>query len=389
MDYLMFINQIARYVQQPPEMQLLVSGNDSLVQKKVIDDVISGSHKRGNALIIIDDTETIFSLETVSRFGYQIVNGMSGEYCLYNPFHITTAKGISRIRQLLTILGYDECRKGKVISYLKFIQYVEALDRDDHDFELTMESLGGYCTTIAVEEKLQQLLEEEIISDRQRDMLLRKYSECAGAGADLEDLFYLLMPYADSRAQRLDMTPGQAVVFKTGELGEDENAKRLVMYMIQFGLEEMNKTNITVVIFDKGYGERKGVLSLVKSLTPKVQMHLFSNDIFAIGDAVLLSTILNRFSVHIYSQHLIASSAEYIEKACGEIDIAKYQKTTTYDRRWGSNKPWDIFLGKNKTEAYTELTPVREPRYRKEMIMSFSQGSGIVEFMGNTSIFSI
>jgi len=61
----------------------------------------------------------------------------------------------------------------------------------------------------------------------------------------------------------------------------------------------------------------------------------------------------------------------------------------TYDRRLAANRPWDILMGNNKTESYTQTAPAREPRYRKEMILSLAAGSGIVEFMGNTSVFTI
>ena len=118
-------------------------------------------------------------------------------------------------------------------------------------------------------------------------------------------------------------------------------------------------------------------------------MHVFSDDIFTLGDEASLAMILSRFHAKIYSRHSVMSSAEAVEKACGEVEVVKNQKTITYDRRFRANSPLDILLGNNKTEAYTQLSYVRQPRYYKEMIMSFLSGSGIVEFMGETSVFAV
>ncbi|MDO5407810.1 MAG: hypothetical protein Q4F28_10865 [Eubacteriales bacterium] len=389
MNYLMFINQIKECMQQPPQVRFLVSGSDPVIQKAVLKDVLSGCRRRDEAVIIVDDTENTVDLDTVSAAGYQIKNGMSGAYCLYNPFQITTTKGITRIRQILKTLEYDEKQKGKLISYLNFIRHLELIGNENRNFELTLEKLGEYCTVLAVEEKLKNYVEEGFISERQRDMLLRKYSECAEAGADLEDMFFLLMPYIHGTDLMRHCNRDKAFVFRTGELGEDETARSLVMQLLQFGLEENSGNNVTVLVFDKGYGSRSCVFNLLKSLTSKVQLHVFSTDIFTLCDAPSLSMIMNRFPARVYGHHLVMSSAESIEKICGEIDVPKFQKTIAYDRRLMANTPWDILLGNNKTEAYMEMAAVREPRYRKEMILSFPMGSGIVEFMGNTSVFAV
>lgn len=391
MDYLMFIDRIAQNMPQPPEVQFMVSGSDRIVQNAVVKDLLCQCRRRGDPLIIVDDTdkENTINCPMIASYGYQIINGMSGEYCLYNPFQITTLKGITKIRQLLGTLGYDEKQKGKLISYLNFIRHMELLENGAQDFELTLEKLGEYCTVMAVEEKIQYFADSGIINEDQQRMLLAKYSECSSAGADLEDMFFILMPYISGQKSMLHLEADQAVVFRTGELGEDETARSMLLQLLQFGLEEKVGKKPTIFIFDKGYGSRKCIFNLLKSLTSKVRIHVFSEDIFTLCDASSLAMILNRFSARVYSKHLVISSAELIEKACGDVDVVRQQKTVTYDRRWKMNTAWDVLLGNNKTESYMQMVPVREPRYRKEMIMSFTPGSGIVEFMGSTTVFSI
>lgn len=390
MDYLTFIRRTMPQHFRTQELQFLVSGNDRLIRESILQDVVRSCREREERLMIVDDTGAAASVypEILRSFGYQAVNGMSGEFCLYQPFQLTTVKGISKIRQMLATLEYNEKQKGKLLSYLGFIRHVETLRHGGRDFELDPGTLAEYSTVIAAEEKLQELAEAGILDARQQRLLLAKYAECASAAADFEDMLYILYPFIHGRDIRTEVLRNQALIFPTGELGEDETIRSLVMQLLQFGLEEDQSRRITLLILDKGYGSRRCVLNLLKAVPPHVQMHIFSEDIFTLCDAATLAMVLNRFAVRVYSRHLAMSSAEAIEKACGEIDVVKTTYDVTYDRRWRSNRPWDILLGNNKTETYGTAPPEREPKYRREMIMSFSPGNGIVEFMGNTSVFS-
>lgn len=388
MDYLMYMEQIKRRCSEDGQVQFLVSGNDNVAENAVVREVVNNCRKKADLLFIVDDTDFNVNMDCIVRAGYHIVNGLSGEYSLYNPFHISSIKDVSKIRQMLDTLGYDEKQKGKLIAYLNFIRHLEILRNGSTDVELTIEKLCNYCTTIAVEECLIELVESGIIEREQQDLLLRKYSECASAGADLEDVFFMVMPYINGQEDNLCQNDGTAIILKTGELGEDDVARTLILQLLQFSLERQSGKNVTVLVFDKGYGSRKCLFSFVKSLSTRIQIHLFSRDIFTLTDTPSLAMIMNRFPIRVYSRHSVMNSAEYIEKICGDVDVPKYQKTTTYDRRWRANSPWDILMGKNKTESYTEMATVREPLYRKEMIMNMSSGEAIVQYMGNTSILS-
>lgn len=389
MNYLDFINKITIKNPYANKVNFLVSGNDQLVNDVVLHDLVSDCYKEGNRLIIIDDTGKADKkyLEMVHSFGYQIKNGMSGEYCLYNPFKISTVKGLSKVRQLLSILGYDEKQKGKIIAYLNFIRHIEYLDQGSYDVEITLDILGMYCTSIAVREELENLQERGIIDADQKMLLLAKYSECSMAAADFEDMFFVIRPFIYGRS--MENTPNQAFVFQTGELGEDDTIRNVVMQLVQFGLEEEREQNTTLLIFDKGYGSRKCVFNLINVCPKNVSVHVFSEDIFTLCDDTTLAMILNRFAARVYSRHNAMSSAESVEKLCGEVDVIKNTYNVAYDRRWHANRPWDVLFGNNKTETYTQMAPVREPRYRKEMVMSLMVGQCIIDYMGNTSLFVI
>lgn len=391
MDYITFINRIIQDNSIASPVQFLVSGKDLFVRNAVFFDIVKRCKKNNDTIIVIDDANFMreLDLNILTICGYKIRNGMSGDYCIYNPFKLDTMKEICRIRQLLTILEYDEKRKGKLLSYLSFICHMECIQNSIPNFDLTLEKIMKYCTVLAVEGHLQNLVNTDIIDEKQHMALLTKYSECCSAAADFEDCLLILMPFIRGKSIVFTTELPELIVFSTGEFGEDEVIRSLAMQLIQFGLEESNSRNLTLIVFDKGFGNRKCVFNLLKSLPQQINTHIFSDDIFTLCDSTSLATLFNRFTARVYSRHLAMESCQEIEKQCGEIDITKTSYNVTYDRRWKANCPWDILRGKNKTESYTQMAPVREPRYRKEMIMNFTPGNGIVQYMGYTSLFTI
>ena len=392
MDYLTFIDRIARRAPQAPEIQYLVSGSDAAVRKRVLSGVVRKCRERGRPLVVISDsggTEPD-DLNVVQTCGYKLENGMSGDYFLFNPFQrINAVDGLSQIRQLLDILEYDEKRKEKLTSYLSFIRHMELLEKGGAGLELTLEKLGEYCTALAVEQKLQKLVDERIITEAQRMTYLAKYTECAAAGADFEDMFFLLMPFTREDGKRLGADPNEAVLFSTGVLAEDEHMRNLILKLLQFGLKAQSDQSIAVIVLDKGYGSRKGLVNLMLALPAHVEAHIFSGDVFTWCGADELAMILNRFPARVFSRHTAMSSAQAIERACGDIEVVKKTYNVTYDRRWSANTPWDMLMGNNKTENFGQMAPVREPRYHKETVLQLAPGTGIVEFMGSSSIFSL
>lgn len=392
MDYLTFINRTAKSDPAAQPIQFLVSGNDAVVRSHVFRDIIYRCRENGQTIVVIDDTGTMnpVGCRILASSGYRIKNGMAGGYCLYDLFTIGTMKEVSRLRQLLSTFEWDEKQKGKLLSYLSLIRHIECIRNAPHAPALTPEKITEYSTVPAMEEHLQSLMEAGLIDERQRMALLAKYAECCSAAADLEDLLPVLMPFIKGEKIAPDKTNApQALWFCTGELGEDETIRTMAIQLIQFGLEEKSGENITLIVFDRGIGSRKCILDLLKTMPEQIKTHAFSEDIFTLCDPSTLAMILNRFNTRIYSRHLAMESCEAIEKACGTMDVVKNSYQVTYDRRWAANRPWDILMGNNKTESYTQTAPAREPRYRKEMIMNLAAGSGIVEFMGNTSVFTI
>ena len=220
-------------------------------------------------------------------------------------------------------------------------------------------------------------------------MYLAKYTECSSAGADFEDMFFLLMPFTREYGKKLGSSSTEALIFPTGMLDEDVTMCNLILKLLQFGLKAQPDEKITVLVMDKGYGQRQELAKLVLALPANTEVHLFSGDVFTLCGEGELAMLMNRFPARVYSRHTVMSSAQAIERSCGEIEVRKTTYSVTYDRRWKENSVWDVLMGNNKTENYGQLAPAPEPKFRKEMILQLAPGTGIVEYMGNSSVFAL
>lgn len=382
MNYLSFVNQMSQYSSNREQLNYLVSGADPLIKSVVSNDIFTNLKKLKKQVILLDDASDMLNAQELRNVGFSIENGLAG-YTFCNIFD-SSIKGRSRLRCVLDVLDYTEQRKQKLIAYLNFIMHIQSLKENEE--LLNVDIMAEYSSNMFVEEKIQQLQNDGIINQQQQIYLLSKYSEVCGAAADFEDTLFSLAPFIKGDPV-FDNVNSVVKYIKVNDLANDVAMKRLVAQMVSYAIEDSNHSNTALVVLDKGRGDRKYLMELISSLTDNnIEMHIISDDIFTLGSEV--HTLLNKFPVRIYSRHNVMDSASMIEKALGEIDIIKDSYTVSYDRRWSANRALDMLLGRNKTETYTSNAPCREPKYKKEMILSM-QGCGIVEYKGNSTIFSI
>lgn len=368
MNYLTFINHMTRNIYHG-NINYLVSGKDNLVKRTVINDIVSKLY--GN-LIIVDD-----SGNNIEYLGSETEDGMA--YRLYNPFYMQSVYDISKLREIFHILEYDESKKAKLLAYINFIKNVESLS--GQQFSLDMQVLMEYSTVMTVESQLRKLVYKGKINQQQQFSLLARYDECSSAGADLEDMFSILGPFVNG-SKFIGRDSNKMILFPLYKFKNDITMKKLLLQLLQFTLEDYPDTPL--IILDKGYGKREYFDSLVSNYQ---NIHILSDDIFTLNKDSL-NIMMNTFSAKIYCRHENETSASVAEKQCGTIDVVKKQKTVSYDRRI-KTRPLDILFGRDKIEGYTTLPAVRESKYYKESIMRFPEGTGIIEFNGQTSIFSI
>lgn len=389
MNYLTFIKNTQHRLAVPQEpLQFLISGNDPYLRESLLYDVLKQCRERNERVLIIDDAGESIASDILSSLGYSIKNGLSG-YKLYDtPFKINRLTGLSTLRQILDLVEYDERRKGKLTAYLNFIRQIEMLETGQNELTISLPLLGKYSTIQAVNTHLEKLVANSIIDEEQQLFLLAKFSECASAAPELEDMLFLIAPFVEGRELWSESpTTATAFVFPLDRFGEDKILKSLILKLLSLGLTKSDPKT-TVIILDKGYGDRSGILTFILSAA-SAKLNVFSEDIFTLGSTSELANIFNRFNIRVFGRHAVESSAQQIENACGMIEIVKSSYTVAYDRRWRANKPWDILMGRNKTETYTQTPPTLEPKYRKESIMSLPPNCGILAYRGETTIFSL
>ncbi|MDO5133295.1 MAG: hypothetical protein Q4D81_09970 [Eubacteriales bacterium] len=391
MHYLMFMERMLRqsYIEEP--VRFLFSGTDRIVRRAVLQDIVKRCREKGEPLYIVDDTDSPSrdDYSVLESMGYRIKNGLSGKYCLFDPFRINSMTGTRRLRQLLEVFGYDEMRKAKLLAYFRFLQYLETLGGNTGSEVLSAEMLSEYGTYMAVEEKIQGLLDAGVINARQQISLISKYSEYSAAAADFEDILLLLLPFIRGEDIYASAAPDSAFLIPLGKLGRDEAVRKAVLELLQAGMEERGSEEAAVLVFDRGYGNRKSVSDFLESLPENMDVHVLSEDIFTLCNDSGRAGVLNRFTARVYSRHVDMDSCGKVEKEFGVIDVVHKTYTESYDRRLRANSPFDILFGKNKTDIYGYAAPREEPRYRKEMIARLEPGSGIISFMGQSSSFNV
>lgn len=380
-NYLQYIGSVQQGGGTFPNVRFLVSGVDSKVHQIVGQNIVSSAYDRGKTLFVVDNTQSYNAMQT--GFGrYQVVNALNGEVSLCNDLlNVNSLKSISRLRSLLSDLGFDGTRAMKIVTYLNFVKETQRRLCDSTD--LTIDILEQYGSMMLVEWKLKQLVETGSLSEENYSYLMGRYSEVSGAAADFETFLVLLSPFLGS----MQPTPSMAVHLPIGEFSSDRPMQEVLSKLLISYIKQ-NVSNATVLILDDGNGEdRKFIIDILKNIPISSEVHMLSNDAFTLGEADR-SILMNVFPVRIYTRHENMTSCGRIECLCGQIDVVKHSSTVTIDKRFRANSAWDMLLGTNRTETSIANAPTKEYRFRKEIINTMYDGTGIIDYAGNKVMFS-
>lgn len=380
-NYLQYIGSVQQGSVTFPNVRFLVSGVDSKVRQIVGQNIISSAYDRGKTLFVVDSTQSYNAMQT--GFGrYQVVNALNGEVSLCNDLlNMNSLKSISRLRSLLSGLGFDGTRAMKIVTYLNFVK--ETQRRLGDSTALTIDILEQYGSMILVEWKLKQLVETGSLSEENYRYLMGRYSEVSGAASDFETFLVLLSPFLGNTQP----APGMAVHLPVGEFASDKPMQEMLSKLLISYIKQ-NVSNATVLILDDGNGEdRKFIIDILKNIPVSSEVHMLSNDAFTLGEADR-SILMNVFPVRIYTRHENMTSCGRIECLCGQIDVVKHSSTVTIDKRFRANSAWDMLLGTNRTETSIANAPTKEYRFRKEIINTMYDGTGIIDYAGNKVMFS-
>ena len=291
-NYLQYIGSVQQGGITFPNVRFLVSGIDSKVRQIVGQNIVASAYERGKTMFIVDNTQSYNAMQM--GFGrYQVVNALNGEVSLCNDLlNVNTLKSISRLRSLLSDLGFDGTRAMKIVTYLNFVK--ETQRRLGDSTALTIDILEQYGSTMLVEWKLKQLVEKGSLSEENYRYLMGRYSEVSGAAADFETFLVLLSPFLGNTQP----APGMAVHLPVGEFASDKPMQEMLSKLLISYIKQ-NVSNATVLILDDGNGEdRKFIIDILKNIPISSEVHMLSNDAFTLGEADR-SILMNVFPVRI------------------------------------------------------------------------------------------
>lgn len=379
MNYLQYINSVYSSAQSTVDMRYLVSGVDSRVRQIVGQYIVNSVYDAGKMLFIVDSTKDGREFGSFGRF--RVLNPLNGDVNLCDDLlEVSSLREISRLRSLLSELGFDGTRAMKVISYLSFVKETER--RFGNCGSLRIETLEEYSGTVLVEWKLRQLVERGMLTHENYEYLLARYAEVSGAAADFEQFLMMLAPFIDNGCQP---GSGSAVHFAIGEFASDRPMQE-VMSSLMLAFIRKQPKNCAVLIIDDGKSDRCCILDILKNLPVSTDVHMFTADAFSLDDRDI-SVLMSTFPVRIYTRHDAMSFCLKIENCCGQVDVVKRAYHTAVDKRIRASTAFDLLLGTNRTDTEVINAPVREARYRKEMIHSLYTGTAIIDCGGTQTLF--
>lgn len=388
MNELSFLDSFYQTDQSAETRNYLVSGVDPIIRDAFLKKFLKDSKTDGRITFILDDSDgTMISQNIILMNQVIIKDGLDDGNSLYNIFPLNVKRGWLQLRKVLDILGYSEEQKAKLIAFLDFVNTCESISGNKSSGDISLDTLGEYSSNVQVGMKISSLTAKGIIDDFQKEYLISKYSEGCSAGADFEHR--LLMIEKLISGEPMSLQPDELILYKLSDYEGDSLMRRLTVSLILSFMREHKNEKFSVVVLDKGYGMRECLVDFMMSFPINVETLFLSTDVFTVCEREVLNPIFNRFPLKVFSRHLSKNSCEQIEKECGEIDVKKTSYSVTYDRRWSANKPMDVLLGNNRQDVFVLGPPIREPRYRKEMIASLYQGTGIAVYNGQTLLFSV
>ena len=359
-------------------LNFLISGADPYVRNEIGQHITDTAYEKGRILFLLDHTQSRSDL--TSFVSYHVANIMDGNICLgENIFDVSSPRSVQRLRSLLLDSDFTSADATKVVTFLKYIRETE--NRLGNNTPISVNTIEEYGGSTLVKWKLNQLVENGKLSEKDCEFLLDRYTEVSAAAADFEMLIGLLTPFISG----ITPTGNIAIYLPLGEFDADRTLQKAICNLfIRF--VQTNLDRCTTLILDNGKGERSCLIDVLNRMPRRAEVHLLSTDIFSLEDKYL-SSVMNTFPIRIYSRHEMMNSCEKIESCCGYIDVFKSSSTITVDKRIQNNSAFDLLLGTNRTESNAYLPPVREPRYRKETINSLHQGAAVIDCGGTQTLF--
>lgn len=377
LSFIEFVNRSHPTVSSTFDTRFLVSGNDVTVKNVIGNHIISSCYNNGKTLYVLDNTKKPATV-TLHYGLYHTVDIVNSDFGLcHDLLEVDSLPSISRLKTILTEIGFNELKALQVINYLHFVKNIEV--RLGNKSVLGINTLTQYSGTLFVKQKLDKLLNDGLFSREEYEYLFGKYAEVSAAAADFDNMLCILSPFLGN-----NVNEQAAIVIPFGEYRDDKSLVAIMSRLIISKIKE-DAEKSALLIIDCGVGDRSFLIDIVRNITDVTEVHIISDDAFSLNDSDI-GVLMNSLSVHVFSAHSNMISCQKIEKQLGEIDVIKRSSSVTVDRRIRESSVWDILLDTNRTETSTNNAPTKEYRHKKEKIRSLSSGSAIVEFKGEQSL---
>lgn len=178
--------------------------------------------------------------------------------------------------------------------------------------------------------------------------------------------------------------PDRAVRVPLRRYGRDRGVVESMCKLVEEYLGQAGPA--TVVILDDGRGDRSFLAPFLAALPGTAEAHLLSWDLFSLPEPEL-APVLSAFPVRVYSRHESGASCARVAAQCGQLEVVKCSSSVTVDHRLGAASAWDLLLGTNRTTTQVRNAPVKEYRFRPEVVQSLGPGMGIIDCGGQHTLF--
>ena len=371
MNYLQYIKK-----QQGIEpTRFLLSGMDIGVRQLLGQHMIHFCQEQELTLFIVDHTQED-RFFTIPDLDFHVIRVPNDKVMLCSDLlEAVSLYDVSRIRVLLSGLGFQESRIMKVITYLRFVKETQ-YRLGDHG-PLRIATLETYGSMHLVEEKLRQLERKGALSAENVDYLMGRYSEISREAAEFETFLIMLEPFLEGKIPDLHTI----IHLPFGSFDADAGMQKLISRLMISYMKE-HPGQCAMLILDDGMGERDFLTDILSHVPGSMPVYLLSDDAFSLDDQQI-NIVMNAFPIRIYTRHADMRSCAKVAECCGQIDVIHKAYTVTVDHHLKANSAWDMLLGTNHSESEIRNAPVKEYRFPKETIHAMAEGTGIIDCKGS------
>lgn len=379
-------SEVARILTDPGR-GCLVSGQDALCRRALLRAEFAQSVYRRQIHIVIAPEERTDEITAFLRAAGLRQRGTLPDYTAsYFPAFTPTA-GEERMERLLALLrlrGMEEEQIERAYGYFLLIcDLEERLNGREVPFDAAL--LERYGRISAVEAALDRLA----LSPLEQRCWLERYAEAAPIAPLIENFLRGLQPVFFLRSRRRQtitrLEGGDSLVFILRR-NMDGLRRKLLLQSIAWDIADaraMGKAVVVSVVEGRTkYGEEMALF--LEQICGAARVVFYTDDLFAHPEG-LRQAIEGYFECFIYSWHTSMDSCGQISRRCGEIPIVRTTCSEDRDRRLlDNNRLIDRIFNTNRTDHYTEHTPVWEPRYRQEEIRDLPPGTCLIRTRQDT-----